>query len=117
MEEQNNYEKFFEDAKDYLETKVELTKLQAVDKGSDLIASTAVGILLLVFFTMVFLFGSLALAFYISEISGKAYTGFMCLAGLYLILGIIVYLGRESWIKKPITNLFISKILKEDEED
>ncbi len=115
MEENTNLDKLFVETKDYLETKIELSKLQAVEKGSEIAGTTVVGAMLLLFFTMVFLFGSIALAFLLSEQTGKYSLGFISVAGLYLILGLIVYLARESWIKKPITNLIIRKLLKDDE--
>ncbi len=115
MEEKNNIEKLFADAKDYLETRIELAKLQAVEKSSEIAGSAIVGLLLLLLFTLVFLFCSVALAFYISEMTGKYSTGFLIVAGIYLVLGMIVYLARESWIKKPVSNKIIHKMLKEDE--
>ena len=115
MEENNTIEKLFADVKDYLETRIELTKLQAVEKSSEIAGSEVVGLLLLLFFTLVFLFGSIALAFYISEMTGRYSSGFLIVAGIYLAIGLIVYLARESWIKKPVSNSIISKMLKDDE--
>ena len=91
MEENKNIEDLFADSKEYLETRIELAKLQAVEKSSEIAGSAVTGLLLLLFFTMVFLFG------------------------IYLTIGLIVYLARESWIKKPISNAIIHKMLKEDE--
>ncbi len=115
MEEKNNIEDLFADSKEYLETKIELAKLQAVEKSSDIAGSAVVGLLLLLFFTMVFLFGSVALAFYLSEKTGQYSTGFLTVAGIYLLIGIIVYIARESWIKRPVSNMIIHQMLKEDE--
>lgn len=116
-EEKNNFDNLFEDAKDYIEKKIELSKLQAIDKGSEIAGSATVGLLLLLFFTMVFFFSSIALAFYLAEVTGKNYLGFLSVAGIYLVIAIIVYLARESWIHTPMTNLFIRKMLKEDEDN
>ncbi|MBK6398641.1 MAG: phage holin family protein [Bacteroidetes bacterium] len=115
MEENKNIEDLFADSKEYLETRIELAKLQAVEKSSEIAGSAVTGLLLLLFFTMVFLFGSVALAFYLSEKTGHYSTGFLTVAGIYLTIGLIVYLARESWIKKPISNAIIHKMLKEDE--
>lgn len=117
MEERGNFEKLYEDAKDYLDSKIELSKLQAIDKGSELAGSATVGIILLVLFTMVFLFGSIALSFCLGEMSGSTYKGFLIVSIIYFIIGLIVYFARNAWIKTPITNLFIKKILKDDEDN
>ena len=60
MEENKNIEDLFADSKEYLETRIELAKLQAVEKSSEIAGSAVTGLLLLLFFTMVFLFGSVA---------------------------------------------------------
>lgn len=117
MEERGNFEKLYEHAKDYLDSKIELSKLQAVDKGSELAGSATVGIILLILFTMVFLFGSIALSFYLGEMNNSTSKGFLIVAIIYLAIGLIVYFARNTWIKTPITNLFIKKILKDDEDN
>ena len=63
MEENKNIEDLFADSKEYLETRIELAKLQAVEKSSEIAGSAVTGLLLLLFFTMVLLVGSVALAF------------------------------------------------------
>ena len=115
MEENNNIENLFADSKEYLETRIELAKLQAVEKSSEIASSAVVGLMLLLFFTLVFLFGSVALAFYLSEKSGQYSTGFLIVASIYLLIGVLLYLVRDRWIMKPISNAIIQKMLKEDE--
>ena len=115
MEEKNNIENLFSDAKEYLETKIEISKLRAVEKSSEIISSAITGLVLLIFFTMVFLFGSIALAFYISEKTGHYSIGFLSIAGLYLVISIIIYFVKENGIKKPVANMIICKMLKKDE--
>ncbi|MBK6987484.1 MAG: phage holin family protein [Bacteroidetes bacterium] len=116
MEEKNNFENLIEDAKGYLDTRIDLAKLQTIEKTSAVAGSAAVAVLLLLFFSMVFLFSSVALAFYISEITGRYTTGFLCVGGINLLIGLIIYLARESWINKPVTNLIIAQLLKKDDE-
>jgi hypothetical protein len=51
MEEKNNIEDLFADSKEYLETRIELAKLQAVEKSSQIAGSAVVGLLLLLLFS------------------------------------------------------------------
>lgn len=115
MEEPNNIEKLFSDTKDYLDTRVELAKLQAVEKASELVSSSVVMILLFILFATVFLFGSIALGFYLSEKTGSNSIGFLCVAGIYLFFAIIIYISKESLIKKPVSDMIINKMLNKDE--
>ncbi|MBL0103348.1 MAG: hypothetical protein IPP51_06040 [Bacteroidetes bacterium] len=43
MEDENNIEKLFADVKDYVDTRLELSKLQAVEQGSKLASAATVG--------------------------------------------------------------------------
>lgn len=114
MEEPNNIEQLLKDAKEYVDTKARLTKLQTIDKGSELAGSTVVGILLLLFVTVTFLFSSIALAFYLSERSGSFTLGFLSVAGIYFVFAILIYISRNSLIKKPIIDFIIRKILSDE---
>lgn len=117
MEEQNNLEKLFNDAKEYLNTRLELTKLELVQKVSQIVSSLITSFLLLVIFVLVLLFGSVSLALFLSEKTGSTTTGFLYVAGIYLALGLLIYLLKGSFIKKPVTDMFIRKMLNKDEED
>jgi hypothetical protein len=43
---------------------------------------------------------------------GKTYYGFFLVSGFYLLAGIIVYSNREKWIKEPVSDAVIDKLLK-----
>lgn len=46
-------------------------------------------------------FGSLWLAFFIGELIGKLSLGFLVIAGIYIIAGIIIHRNRHAWIIDP----------------
>jgi len=117
MEEQNNLGKLFNDAKEYLNTRLELAKLELVQKISQIVSSLITSFFLLVVFVFALLFGSVSLALFLSEKTGSTTTGFLYVAGIYLAIGLIIYLLKGSLIKKPVTDVFIRKMLNKDEED
>jgi hypothetical protein len=43
---------------------------------------------------------------------GEYYYGFFIAGGFYLIVLLIVYVQRKKWIKGPIANSLINKMLK-----
>ena len=43
--------------------------------------------------------------------------GFLIVSGFYLIASIVVYIFRNNWIKKPIDDLIVGKLLEERAEN
>jgi len=97
--------------KAYVETQLELTKLEAVEKGSKFLAGFVVDLIIGVCFVLGFLFISLALALLISRLLGSYWAGFGCMAALYLIIAFIV-IKRKDKLRPTLTNLFIRNFFK-----
>ena len=105
-------EMLFDKAKDYGVTTAKLYKLQAVDKGADIVSSIVSQIaisIVLVFFVLLI---NIALSLWIGDELGKAYYGFFVMSGFYFLLGLVLYFFKDQLIKTPISNLIITKILK-----
>ncbi len=99
-------------SKDYLDTKFELTKLKTIDKSADVL-STAIVMVCMIFIGSLFvIFISTALALLIGRMLGAYYYGFFVMGGIYAILLLIIYIQRDKWIKTPIANGLINKMLK-----
>jgi len=103
--------------KEYINTRVELTKLRIAEKTSLILGDLiAMGIVIL-FFLFVLMFGSIAGAWALSDWIGKPYSGFLIVAGIYLLLGIIVWFTRSRFIRFPVMNAIIKKLHKGDEDE
>jgi uncharacterized protein YqhQ len=101
-----------EKSQDYLETKIEIAKLKTVEKSSDVLSSIMVLISVIFLGLLCFMFISIALALFLGTLIGSMHTGFFIMGGFYGILLLILYLFRDKWIKTPVTNLVINKMLK-----
>lgn len=77
----NDFTNLADDLRGYVETTVEIYKLQATEKIADLVAGMMINIILLVVVSMAFLFFSLAAAFLIGKALGETYLGFLIVAG------------------------------------
>ncbi|HRH48186.1 MAG TPA: hypothetical protein PLP23_05530 [Panacibacter sp.] len=107
----NSVESLFNNAGDYFETRIDLLKLKGIDKSSDAFSLLAYRlIMLLIFFTVLVFFG-VGLALLTGDALGKTAYGFFVVGGLYSITGMVLYLFRKQWIKEPLSNLFIKKML------
>lgn len=104
-------ELLFEKAENYVKTTVELTKLNVIDKSSDVLSSLMTQIIILAFVALFSFLVNIGISLWIGELLGKSFYGFFIVAGGNLVLIILLYLFRNSWIKIPITNLIIAKIV------
>lgn len=118
---EKDLEDIFLDAKEYIDTRIEYTKLSAVEKGSKIFADLITSGAVIVSFILAFLFASFTLALFLSDILGSYARGFGCVAGIYLLLSIIVYLTKDKYIEKLLVNMFIKryfdKVADKDDDD
>lgn len=99
-------------ATDYGKTTIELVKLKALDKTSDVVSSIVSHSVVLVFVSCFVLFLNLGIALWLGEILGKLFYGFLIIAGFYLLLGSIIYFLWYKWLKKVVCNYVIKQMLK-----
>lgn len=107
----NSVEALFEKTTDYLETRIELVKLQAVNKITDVVSSFISRLVIVIIAVLLVVVLNTGIAIWLGEVLGKMYYGFFCLAGFYLVLIIILAAGRHSWLKKPIGDKLVKKML------
>lgn len=98
----------FDQLKDYADTQLKLAKYEAIDRSSKFMASFITDMLVAVIFVLAFLFISFAIAFVLSRLLGSNWAGFGCMAGIYIIIGLIIIWQKDK-IQGPLVNLFIKK--------
>ncbi|WP_166966074.1 hypothetical protein [Yeosuana marina] len=105
-------ELLYEKVKEYTETSLELYKLNAIDITADVVSSLVSRIALVLVFSLFTLFVNIAISLLIGNLIGSYYLGFLIVSGFYLIITILIYFFSNKYIKIPITNLVIAKLLK-----
>lgn len=104
-------------AKKYTETNTELLALKTVDKIADVLSSLTVIVLIVIVFAMFTLFINVGLSLFIGNLLNEYYLGFFIISAFYLVLGLVLYVFRDKFIKIPVTNLIIVKLLKSKNSD
>lgn len=99
-------------SKDYLETKIELTRLKTIDKSADVLSTVIVMVSMIFIASLVIVFISIAMALLLGKWLGSGYIGFFIVGGFYALILLIIYVQRDKWIKTPIANGLINKMLK-----
>jgi hypothetical protein len=93
-------------------TTYEILKLKALDKTSDIVSSVVPYSVVLLLLSSFMLFLNLGIAFWLGEILGKIFYGFLIIAGFYLTAGFIIYFLMYKWLKKLVCNYVIKQMLK-----
>ncbi|NQX41843.1 Putative Holin-X, holin superfamily III [Pedobacter steynii] len=118
---EKDLEDLVEDAKGYVNTRLEYTRLYLVERGSKMFADMVTNATVAICFLLAFLFGTFTLALFLSDVLGSYTRGFGCVALIYILLAMIVYFMKEKYIEKAIINFtirrYFNKLADKEEED
>jgi hypothetical protein len=99
--------------RDYIETRIDIIKLEAADTGSSAVSSLASFLLIGIIGLVMLIILSVGLSIGIGYLLENQAAGFLIMAGVYLVTMIILYSNRENWIRKPLINSIIKNIYHE----
>ncbi|PTS99100.1 phage holin family protein [Pedobacter sp. HMWF019] len=118
---EKNIEDIISDAKGYLDNRIEYTKLYMVEKVSRTFADLVTTTTVIICFVLAFLFGTITLALFLSDVLGSYTRGFGCVSLIYILLAVIVYFTKDKYIEKAIINFsirkFFTKLADKDDEE
>jgi hypothetical protein len=114
MEHRNthNGDTLFGKVENYVKTSVDLFKLQLIDKSSDLIATLATKIAMVLIVSMFLFFMNIGIALWIGSQLNNLSLGFIIISGVYLIISIFIYRFRHRFLKSPISDIVIKKLTR-----
>lgn len=108
----SNIESLIDKAGDYAETRMDLFKMQFVNKSSEVASSFATKFVIILVAFLFLIILNIGLSLWLGELTGKMYHGFFIVGGFYALTGLIMYAFRYKWIKEPIANSIIRKAFK-----
>lgn len=109
-------EELADNAKEYVNTRIESLKLNAAEKSSVIVANGVARIVVAIVFLFFIALASIALSLVLGEWLGKIWAGFLVVGCFYLFLGIIIWFARGKLIRVPVMNALIQQLFKHDEE-
>ena len=107
----SSFESLFKKTGEYVETRIDLMKLQAVNKTSEVTSSLVSNIIIVMLGMMTIMLLNIGIAFYLGEVLGGIHYGFFIVGGFYLLLATVLYVFRKDWLKTPVQDKMISKML------
>lgn len=101
--------------KKYLELQQEFVKLDATEKMTVILSAILIVTVLLLLGSIVLLFLTFALAYYLGDVLGSLSLGFGLISAFILLLTVIFYLNRNRMVIQPMARFMTKLILtKED---
>lgn len=97
--------------KEYADTNYELIKLEVIDQSSSIISGIVATLIVMIILILFAFFGSMYVAFYLSDFLGIDYIGFALVAGFYLLVALLIYFNKKDVIEKHVYNSFVEKWL------
>ncbi len=105
-----NIAQLVEVLKDYVGLQKEYLKLDVIDKVVRLATALTLAIVLLILGVAVLFYLSFALIYWLDPITGTA-LAFFLMALLFLVLFIMVYRFRKTWIERPLVRFLADTLL------
>ncbi len=103
-------------AKEYLNTRIKQAKLGVVEKVSNLLSTLIARLMVILVFLFALLLASMAGAMAIGESLGHEWLGFLIMAGAWMILGILIWVTRNRFVRIPIMNDIIRSLFNKEQE-
>ena len=101
--------------KKYLELQKEFVQLDATEKMTVILSAILIVTVLLLLGSIVLLFLTFALAYYLGDVLGSLSLGFGLISAFILLLTVIFYLNRNRMVIQPMARFMTKLILtKED---
>lgn len=110
-------EEMTDNFRDYVQNRIDQVKLGAAEKGSGMLSNTLSGVILLVTLLFFGIFSGMALGFALAAWTGMTWLGFLLVAVLYGIIGILTWTVWRKRIRDRIMNKMIQELFDPNEKD
>ena len=108
-------EMLIEKIEQFGKTNLELYKLRAIDKSTDVFASVTTRVVLFSIIALFFFLITIGLSLYLGDLLGKTYYGFFAMAGFYAFLTILFLIFKNK-LEDIFNNYLINQIFKEKKD-
>lgn len=98
----------FRKTKEYIDTQLELIKLQSMARASRLIAALVVDISKTILVLIIVFFLAMALGFYLGEVMGSNALGFLTTGGIFLLILVLLQVF-EPKVETKFMNMAVRK--------
>lgn len=95
----------------YIDTRIDLIRLEAQEKAKDIFVSTVHGVALGVLGFLFVIFGSIYLGLLLNDVLDSPSAGFGLVAALYLLLAILFFVGVDKKIFQGVADKLLNNTI------
>lgn len=117
MESENKYRKFSQNAKEYLQMRYDLLRLELLEKLSLIVSLVLLIVIGIVFLLSSLMYASLAFVFYLKGIWGSAVPGFLIMCAVLLVITALLFVMKEKWFVNPLIKQLSSILFKDSDKE
>ncbi|MFZ0281522.1 MAG: hypothetical protein WAL29_07725 [Bacteroidales bacterium] len=103
-------ESLFKRVTEFSLTSIELLKLKTISRLTTVVSTVFPDIIVSTLILIFLLFVNLGLAYWLGDVFGRMYLGFLTVAAFYLLLGLVSHIFMRGWLKKVAADYFIKRI-------
>lgn len=107
----------FGDIKEYLDLRIQLTRLNITAKVSSTLANFISAGMVMLFAVLFLLFLSIGVALWAGRFFDDISFGFFAVAGLYLVVGFVIFQFNKKSAPAKITDMFIKEFSNDNDDD
>ncbi len=104
-------EELFYKLKNYGDIRLDLFKLKAINKVSSFMSTLIVSVIVIFLLFLVLICVTIGLGLLIGELLGNSFWGFFIMAAIYIIIGLVLYSGRNKFLKQPVSDRLIKELI------
>lgn len=112
----NNISSLPNDVVEYINLQIDLVKLQITEKSTNVISNIITYIILSVVGIFMLICLTIGGALAINTNFDNNYAGFFIVAGIYFLLGIILYVSRKALITNKIADILTNVLINDEDE-
>jgi hypothetical protein len=98
-------------ATEYGKAELELVKLKALDKVSDIVSGGVPSLIVIISVSVFMLFLNLGVAIWVGGLLENLFLGFFAVAAFYGFIALIMHLFMRKWLKTKVGDSIIKRIL------
>lgn len=99
---------FVEEAKQWLLTKKEYTKLDIIEKVVKLLTTLTIAFVIALLTLLALIYLSFAAAYLLADVTDSMPIAFLAVCMVYILLLLLVLAKRRAWIERPMVRFLIS---------
>ena len=113
----DDFKVLFLQLRDYLKLQKENAAMGAAESLTVLLSAAVIGFVIINFVIAVLLLLGFSLAYWLGGLLGCDALGFVVVAGIMVVMGMVFWLKRRDWITNPIARLMVMVFMSDGNKE